>query len=143
MWTISFSGAQQSRILLFVLHLCLCVYIYTHVHSLSAYCPREGTHKPLFGYEHNLTFQIQHYPWELCAQEMSPTQKFLSNNSFYACVYSCSVIHLILSRKMNVLSTMHFPVRTNQSILLSNSYSQKLILILSWITYWEPQDLHC
>lgn len=76
------STTEQNLVTCFTL-VFVCIYIYTHVHSLSTYCPREGTlSKPLFGYEHNLTFQIQHYPQNSCAQEMSPTQKFPSPRIF-------------------------------------------------------------
>lgn len=75
------STAEQNLVSCFTLvFVCICIYTCTH---LSTYCPREGTlSKPLFRYEHTLTFQIQHYPQNSCAQEMSPTQKFPSPRIF-------------------------------------------------------------
>lgn len=58
-------------------------------------------------------------PVQLLCTRNEPHTEIFPREISYACVHSCSVIHLKFRMKMNVWSMMHFPVRTNQSILLS------------------------
>lgn len=119
----------------YLFYTCVCVYIYTHVHSLSAYCPRRNSRQTPIWIWAQSHFSNSALPVELLCTRNEPHTKIpLPNNIFYACVHSCSVIHLTFSRKMNVLSIMHFPVRT------SNRSCCQILIHKSWLT-WKLNHL--
>lgn len=112
---------------------CAQIYEYTHTAFLHTILGKELWTNPCLDLSTLSLFELStthtillHKKW--APHGNCPQEHFLCKISF-PYVHGCSAIHLKLRMIMNVLSTVHFPVKTNQQILLSlesNSYLRKL-----------------